>query len=404
MSLRVVSLGLACLIATPGCSGDDDPPPPPTQVTIQVVSRTTGERIEGAWVRAGVSGTWTAAPDGTATFELSPGAHPAWASASGFLYRPGAFEAPPEVDAIDGTTTTASVALDVAAQTGRGVLRGVVQDGGAPVAGALVVASGTIDAATVADPEGNFVFTNLPLGTYTVRSIARSKGGAGVSGRADPEGSERLDVALEEVQGLAVSGAVEGEAGATTTLQLLHAASGRPVPGVERSISAGEPYTLEGVPAGTYEVAAALALDDGLVMDPDPLRRGPLTVTVDDASRMGVDFGLVPAVPISAPTGGVRTTATPRFEWAPVAGADFYVLELRDAAGQNVWGGFDATGNWRFRVLAPETARDYEGPALIPGARYRWRVFAAEQDPVVPSGFRLVAGSEVLEGGFSVGS
>jgi hypothetical protein len=94
--------------------------------------------------------------------------------------------------------------------------------------------------------------------------------------------------------------------------------------------------------------------------------------------------------------------AAPTLSWQAAGRADFYVVEVLDAAERGVWGGFDARGNWRFTVLPPATSIAYDGPALRPGHAYRWRVFAAVRDALVPTAFALVAASEELEGTFRV--
>ena len=85
-----------------------------------------------------------------------------------------------------------------------------------------------------------------------------------------------------------------------------------------------------------------------------------------------------------------------------VSDIDFFVVDLRDVSGRPVWGGFDARGAARTRILAPATSVAYAGPALSPGALYQWRVYGAKENTLVVSNFDLVTASEALIGEFTV--
>lgn len=391
------------LLSIAACSGDDPPPAPPTVIQVSFVDRVSGAAVAGAWARVGDAGAWTETTAGVVRLEVGAGAHPVEVVAPGYLAWPPPFVAAPEVVAVEATTVTATIALDAVAQPAPGILRGKVMEAGAPAVGALVVARGSVDAAGWTDAEGGFVITNLPLGSYQVAALTRGKSSAAVTASADAAGSASVEVSLESGGGVALTGDVTGDGAASARLDLLHAASGRPLPGVDRSATGGRPFTIEGVPPGRYVLAAGIPTGDGWVTDPEPLRRGPRIIEVADAPVSNLEVGLAPSLGGLSPAAGEVVGATPSFAWDPLGGADFYVLELLDASGRTVWGGFDATGNWRFRVLPTENPRAYDGPALTARARYRWRVYAAAQDPQVPSGFSLIGASEILDGGFSVG-
>jgi hypothetical protein len=100
------------------------------------------------------------------------------------------------------------------------------------------------------------------------------------------------------------------------------------------------------------------------------------------------------------PVKSATVSGVPRLTWREVEDADFYVVEVKDESGKTVFGGFDAGGNPRIRVLPPDVSVPYGGDPLVDGARYEWRVFAGKRDPLNPTAFEVVAASESLEGEF----
>ncbi|MCB9647345.1 MAG: hypothetical protein H6730_12205 [Deltaproteobacteria bacterium] len=373
-----------------------------TWIEVTVVDRATQLPADGARVRID---EWQTTQDGVIRSWETPGVvYDVWAVAPGYLGAPRPFEAPLQaVAARSGDVGRLRVELDAAARLGGpGRIAGTVLHNGQWFTEGLAVARGAVEVASRLDVLGGFVFVDLPTGPYQVTVLGRGLTGtpASVEVTADTEASAELTVT--EGGGVAVSGEVSGPSAASSTLYLTHAASGLPVAGLSVEVTGGAPFTVEGVPPGSYQVRTGLEVGDGWVMDPELTRRGPVTFTAADGPVQGVDVGLSPALGGLSPTASATTSATPTLRWTEDPAADFYVVEVQDMAGRTLWGGFDATGNWRFRVLAGRGEATYEGAALTPGARYRWRVYAADQDEVVPSAFTLIGASEELEGVFSV--
>jgi hypothetical protein len=392
-------LGLAALTA---CGGEEPLPVDVTLIRVTVVDRATQLPIEGAYARIGADGTWLSTQAGLVTVEVSPGTHTIWAVGPGHLGSPRPFEAAVETAVTAGSTAEVRLPLDAAGRaSGPGRIRGAATQDGAPFSDGLAVARGPVEVGARLDAQGGFVFVDLPAGSYQVTVLARGRTATPAAVQVSADAEAQAAVSLSAGGGVVVRGDMGGSPGASSVLHLVHGASGLPVPGLSVDVSAGSPFTVEGVPPGTYGARTGLELGDGIAMDPELTRRGPVVVTVAEAPVQGVALALAPTVEGVTPTATASVTATPTLAWAAAPGADFYVVEVQDAAGRTVWGGLDASGNWRFRVLG-RTEAVYEGPALVPGARYRWRVFAADQDDVVPSAFTLVAASEELAGAFVV--
>lgn len=386
--------------------GEAEPiPEPVTLIRVTVVDRASQLPVDGAWVRIGADGVWQSTEAGVVTIEGSPSiAYDVWAVAPGHLASPRPFEAALQVTAAEaGSTGELRLPLDAAARTsGPGRIVGTATQDGAPFTEGLAVARGAVEVASRLDAKGGFVFVDLPTGPYEVTVLARGRTATPASAVVSADAEGTAQVSLVSGGGAAVRGDVSGPAEASSTLHLVHAASGQPVAGLDIDITGGAAFTVEGVPPGGYQVRADLEPGDNWVMDPELTRRGQVTVTVATEPVQGVEVGLSPALGGLTPTASATTSATPTLRWTEDAAADFYVVEVQDTTGRTLWGGFDATGNWRFRVLAGRGEATYEGAALTPGARYRWRVYAADQDEVVPSAFTLIGASEELEGVFSV--
>jgi hypothetical protein len=137
------------------------------------------------------------------------------------------------------------------------------------------------------------------------------------------------------------------------------------------------------------------------VLDPDLIRqrrepRVEITGTASAAVELPVADGIDGLVARTS-SGGAS------FSWQADPGADFYVVEVTNALGQVVWGGFDANRRPLFRVLG---GTEIDFGALVPaaeplqsGRRYRLRVYGAI-DTTTGTLFELVSASEELEGVF----
>lgn len=336
--------------------------------------------VDGQWQQTG--------PDGTVSTELEPGTFSYRVEAPGFHFVPEPFTATPTVAVPANLTTTTTVALwPSLARSGPGSIAGQVTQDGAPVAGALVVATSAIEGFAYTDGEGRYLITQLNAGEYRVRAFMGGRIGTEKTRVAVSEATDGVDLVMAGTPAGSVGGAVSG---GSTRVWLTHPTTGEPIPGLVAEVTGGR-YILNGVAAGSYGVRAGLERD-GLTLDPDPIHEyGPIEVTVADAA-VTRDLTLLPAVLGLSPTDTTSAPASPSFDWTPVPNADFYVLEVFDLDGVSLSGGFDAVGSPRTRILQKPVA--YTGPALAPGGRYRWRVWAGENDAVVASEFKLIAASE----------
>lgn len=393
---------LLALVLFASCSGNDEPPPPPpTVVVIRAVDSVTDGPLADAWLR--IDGAWRqTGADGSLQLELAPGEHTYVAMAAGHVIVPRVLDPVPSFTLAEAQTTEVRVLMDP--RTGAqpvASIRGNVTRDGSPVAGALVTAIGVRSYAGYTDDAGDYVIPGLDVGSYIVRARMSGAEGTALPGVNVMAGAdaEDVDLRLTSLAGVTVSGMIAGGTG-TSSVVLLEPQTGRIVPGLSTLATLGDRYAIDGVPPGTYEVLGAYERD-AWVMDPEAIREdgGLPEITVDD-SDVTLDFGVAPTIDGVMPV-GTSSSATPLFTWAPVANADYYVPELRDASGRVVWGGFDAAGRWTVRAIGTERL-GYNGPALTEGLLYTFRVFAAMQDPVVPSNFDLLAGSELRAGHFRI--
>lgn len=395
----------ALLVALPilaGCPAEEEPPPPPpTVLVLQVTDAVTGAPIPAARVLLG--GRWrTVGEDGRLETELAAGRYELAAQAPGHLSLPEPFRPAPVAEVIAERTTERRLRLEPRpGDGGTGTISGQVLRDGLPVEGALVVAVATLARSARTDGDGRYAILGVPAAAYTV--TAWRAGHTGEPRRLVNVGEGALvtgiDLELEAITGARIEGSL-GTATATSSTQVIFTSpeTGEPIPGLAVGARYGETWFVDGVPPGRFAVRTALERD-GVVEDPEPIRtEGLPQVEVVGSEMVTIALPVAPALALLEPTETASVAAPPLFRWAPVAGADFYVIEVRDAAGRNLWGGFDAGGIWRFTILAPDTTARYEGPALTPGARYHWRVWAARRDPVVISAFTLIAASEALAG------
>lgn len=352
-----------------------------------VTHAVTQSPVAGARVQA--AGKWQAtAADGTFSSEVEPGILSYRVEAPGFHFVPEAFTATPTVAIPANLTTTTQVVLwPSQARSGPGSIAGQLTQDGAPVAGALVVATSAIEGFGYTDDEGRYLITQLNAGEYRVRAFLAGRVGTEKTRVAVSGATEGVDLVMAGAPAGSVGGMVSG---GSTQVWLTHPTVGEPIPGLVGPVTQGR-YLINGVAPGTYRVRAGLERD-GLTLDPDPIHEdGPIEVTVADAATTQ-DLALLPAIQGLSPTDTASAAAIPAFDWTAVPNADFYVLELYDLDGVSLFGGFDAVGSPRTRIL--QKPFTYAGPALAPGVRYRWRVWAGENDAVVASEFKLIAASE----------
>lgn len=290
-----------------------------------------------------------------------------------------------------------------------GYIKGKVSEGSAAVAGVLVVAEKDgVGYSAVTDAAGDYFIYNLPAGSYTIKGW--------VAGYSSEEQTVPVAAPAESTQNLQLT---RGAAGAVTgtisflasnakevDITLVHPKTGEPIPGLITHSS--QNYTIVNVPAGTY-IARATFQNDERVVDPDwIIKNGEPIVTVGSGSVIR-NFSLTGSVKLTSPTNlltttepFVVTTATPSFTWAAYSSTSDYVVEVSDANGNVIWGGFrqGALGaEKKVRVPSSQTSVVYNfdntaTSALIPGKVYRWRVYASKDDTKEATGWKLISVSE----------
>jgi hypothetical protein len=296
--------------------------------------------------------------------------------------------------------------------TNGGFISGKIVAGGNAVAGVLVVATnGANGFSSVSDKEGKYVICNVPAAAYTVKGWIAGYNSSEVSATvtADAE-SANTDVALTQ----GASGQVNGQISFLATgnveidVALTHPATRETIPGLSKTTTGGN-YTISNVPDGRY-LARATYANDTKVMDPDwIIKNGEPFVTVAGAPIIR-NFSVTGAVElasttnISSTTEPVTTSATPTFSWLAYSSTDDYIIEVMNANGKVIWGGFSNNYTTKNIIIAKsQTSIQFNSDnkateALQPGQVYRWRVYASKNDIRELTGWKLISVSEDQRG------
>ena len=421
-SPRVAAYAFLGIILTllAACSDDDSSAPVVTTGTLQgvVTNATNSQPLAGVRVLpfdantnapAGPSG-FTAA-NGSFSFVLPQGTYTLQFSKQDYDPSP-----PPGISALPvslpaGQTVTHSVELLPNPVTGSGLLSGIVTGPGSSAAGVLVTASqGGTGFGSVTDASGAFWIYNVPAGSYDVTSwragYVSTDSTVNVVARV-----ETGNIGLRLTAG--TPGSVTGQItflaskNAEVDVSLLDPASELAIPGLN-TMTVDRHYTIANVPDGVY-LARATYRNDSIVVDPDwIIKNGEPYVTVYRAAAT-CDFSLTDAVELVSPTNPVGDTqpveidtTAPLFQWLPYPSAKDYVIEVIDAGGQVIWGGF--SNNWTAKnitVTGVSIRWNSDGQAsdsLHAGRTYRWKVYASKDDSREPTGWKLISASEDQRG------
>jgi hypothetical protein len=335
------------------------------------------------------------------------------------LYKQGYNSIPPAsmsaipVEVIAKETTVSIYSMTTTGQLNDGFISGRVTEGSEGRGGVLVVAStGQIGFSTVSDANGNYYIYNIPAGTYSVQGWKSGYNSATQSVTVNAN-TETSNVNLTVTAG--ASGSVTGQITflATTNIEvdvaLVHPITKEVIPGLNGMTSSFN-YTISNVPNGTF-IARASFENDGKVVDPDWLvKNGEPLVTVASNSQ-SVDFSCTGTVTLNSPTNTVDTkpvisSAAATFSWTAYPSASDYVIEVMDANGRLIWGGFDYSGGTPIKnIIIPSSQTsiqfnsDGNAPyAMLPGHVYRWRVYASKDAVQSPTGWNLISVSEDQKG------
>ena len=142
-------------------------------------------------------------------------------------------------------------------------------------------------------------------------------------------------------------------------------------------------------------------------MDPDwIIKNGEPYVTVSGASVIR-NFSITGALAVVSPSNAATTSeplqvtgTAPTFSWTPYSSSDDYIIEVMNANGQVIWGGF--SNNYTVKNISiprSQTSIQFnsDGKAtesLQPGNVYRWRVYTSKNDIKEVVGWKLISVSE----------
>ena len=290
-----------------------------------------------------------------------------------------------------------------------GYIKGKVSEGATPIAGVLVVAEQNGQGySAITDAAGEYFIYNLAEGSYSLKGW--------IAGYSSEQQTVSVAASTETIQDLKLTtGATGAVTGSITFLAssakevditLVHPATREPIPGLMTKTS--QNYTILNVPSGTY-IARATFQNDERVVDPDwIIKNGEPEVTVSNGS-VSRDFSLTGAVILNTPTNLPTTTepvvvnsTTPELSWTPYSSTSDYVVEVSDANGNVIWGGFRdglVGPEKKFSVPSSQTKVTFNADLsateeLVPGKVYRWRVYASKNDTKEITGWKLISVSE----------
>lgn len=397
------------VLSVAACGADPVDPPAPTRLAVTVLAAESRAPLAGAEVVVLTDGRPSDAvqtgADGLATIDVVPGTKGLRVVATARISAPRAADLDLGVLVPPNVTTAYELLLE--ARPGAiagGALEGVVRQGGVAVPNALVVASATSEQSALSDASGRYAFLDLPAGVYRVMARVRGRPTAQITGVQISVGAttDGADLELSAGSPATVSGTLGAGTG-QTRVWLTHAGTNTFVPDLSVLVDYGAAWMIDGVPEGTYLVRAGLE-HDGRTLDADVVRSGALPLIDVPATGMAtVDLATAPAIDGATVT---QTATSAEFSWSTVVDADYYVVEVRDAAGQLLWGGFDSRRRPTMRVLAPATRVAFGElatpiAALEPGRLYGYRIYAAK-DVNTGQLFEIIAASEELAGEFRV--
>lgn len=347
--------------------------------------------------------------DGTYRIELLPGSYYLKLYKKGYEHVPPRNISPiPFTIVVEGELENPLIMHRSATQDG-GYISGKVLEAGKGVPGVLVV--GEKDGkgySFISDKEGNFYLYNLPAGSYTIKGWVSGYESEQKTVSVATAGEASQNISLTKGAGGSVSGALSFLASTAVEVDvaLTHPLTEEAVPGLNTRTTSN--YTISNVPAGLY-LARATYQNDERVVDPDWIVKFGEPYVEAGSGTVTRNFSLTGSVKILEPTNQANTTipleittTSPVFSWTAYPSTDDYVIEVSDASGNVIWGGFDYSADIPVKkVVIPSSqtsvAFNADGKAtqdLEPGKVYRWKIYASKNDRQAASGWRLISVSE----------
>ena len=422
MKSRLLNYLLLLTLITPlvlSCNKDNDEPSPTGIVRGIITDGTSSEVLSGVRVvlfdantNQATGDIFTTDVDGIYSFTIAGGNYFINLTKQGYADIPTKGVSASPFTITNGSELDNPVQMFTNGETNIGWISGKLTSADAPVGGSLVVAvNGTNGISTISDSEGNYVIYNVPMATYTVKAWSAGVNSPEVSAAvtANTETSE-VNLAISSTVGSAVSGAVTflATANIEVDVALTHPITEEAIPGLSTMTSGGT-YTLENTPDGEFLARASYA-NDGIVIDPDWIvKNGEPFVTVSGGNATR-NFSVTNAVSLVSPTNDASSTnpvtssSTPTFTWTGYSSTSDYVIEVTDANGNVIWGGFNA--DWTIKnitIPSSETTIMFNSDgnateALMSGKIYRWSIYASKNNVQSATGWELISVSENQRG------
>ncbi|MDH5366607.1 MAG: carboxypeptidase-like regulatory domain-containing protein [Cyclobacteriaceae bacterium] len=426
--LQLLSLSiLTSLLFVVGCKKEEPVPATTGTLSGTIIDAISGSALADVLVvvfdantNSPIGASVSSGTDGAYSVELDSGTYFVKASKQGYEKSPPAAVAPISFNITLGVTTTKDIEMFESTVIDGGWISGKVMAGDVAVAGALVVADNAgVGYSTISDEAGNYAIFNVPAATYAVNAWLAGYNSTEVSASVTAATeSTGTDIVMTEGAGGSVTGSISflATGNLEVDVALTHPFTGETIPGLD-TVTSNYVYKLTNVPDGTY-LARASYNNDGIVMDPDWIvKNGEPRVTVN-GGEVGRPFSVTNAVSVVVPTNEatsvepvVVTTTTPTFEWTPYSATSDYVIEVMDANGKLIWGGFTAEYASKNVVIPGSSTSIAFGDTsvgnapiedLVSGKTYRWRIFASKNNQQSATGWELISVSEDQRGLFIV--
>ena len=304
-----------------------------------------------------------------------------------------------------------------------GALSGKVTVSGYSNLGGILIVAQRLDStafSTTTGPDGYFALFNLPIGTYSLKGYRDSliQDTAAVQFVIHPDTlilNTVLNMSVNAGKSLKGKLRFLASPNSTVDITLVNPLTREAIPGLSVRNDSNNTFTLRGIPPGSY-IAWATYRNDGYVMDPDAIRKFGLpriSFTASDTVKT-LDFDVTGAITLVSPTNAADSvypvavhSLTPAFHWAKYSSTKEYIVEVFDAKGNRVWGGFNSTTGVILHTAIPASADsiryNFDGSALTPlktNGIYSWKIFADNStDPNVQG---LISSSEDSRGLFQV--
>ena len=418
---RLIALPMTLLFALSiaGCNSDWRSSPPPLIVISGTVSSAADTlAIDNARVtlvnietqQNEVNPVFTDA-NGFYTFRVPPGSYEVRVAAQGYK--------PSPLDGIAGIPVTQTSTYDVALEPVDPGTYGSLKlhlVGYNKANGALVILNdpGMGNYTGVTSNTGDLMMYNIPVaaGNYsiTIKALGHETY-TSVASVTISDGVETVidNITLTAINGFAVSGTVTFLAvvNGEVDVSLTDKETGAVIPGTNVN-TVNTNYSISSVAPGSYYIRATFKID-GYVVDPDSIvKHGEPEVIVVAANLIDQNIDVTGAVTLTSPivpADGAPVeinSLMPTLSWQPYPSASDYVVEVRDANGNVMWGGFDGSLNKLVNLPAATTSIVYsydgQGLPLENGKIYRWKVYASKDDGTEATGWKLISASEEAQG------